>query len=189
MRPSWCEHGSFRTFSCTESGVACGQPVFSNAVPWVMFGGHRQGDCKTRSWPRMLHQCTAFVSCTRRTKCQSKVKPSHVDLRDAADVLSTVDWAGVRRVWDEIQSIPSASGVAVVRKDLSANRPFYCLKALFNKCTSFEKLVCGSLAFEVGGSNLPGYGICFRIDSPWISSRTNSVQRPSLWCCSPAART
>ena len=57
-------------------------------------------------------------------------------LRNVADVLSTIDWAGVRRVWDEIQSIPSSSGPAVVRKDLSTDRPFYCLKALFNKCTS-----------------------------------------------------
>ena len=195
-------------------------------------------------------------------------------LRNVADVLSR----------DEIQSIPSASGAAVVRKDLSADRPFYCLEALFNMCTSsyckhlhgcpfchtrldacqsrdgiccprrstvgavvvapvarrhladvpfwspvvalpaapdldqnraltvvelrigldgapaapvpaaavlppalqyssvvyngFEKLGCGSLAFEVGGSNLPGYSICFRIDSPWISSGTSSVQPP-----------
>ena len=56
-------------------------------------------------------------------------------LRNVSDVLSTIDWAGVRRVWDEIQIFPS-SGAAVVGKDSSSDRPFYCLKALFNKCTS-----------------------------------------------------
>ena len=66
-------------------------------------------------------------------------KPGETELcglRNVADVLSTIDWAGVRRVWDEIQSIPSSSGAAVVRKDSSADRHFYCLKALFHKCTS-----------------------------------------------------
>ena len=67
-------------------------------------------------------------------------------LRNVADVLSTIDWAGVRRVWDEIQSIPSSSAAAVVRKDSSADRPFYCLKALFNKCTSsYSKHLHGCL--------------------------------------------
>ena len=42
----------------------------------------------------------------------------------------------------------------------------------------FEKLGHDSLAFDVGSSHLPGYGICFRIDLPWISSSTNSVQPP-----------
>ena len=56
-------------------------------------------------------------------------------LRNVSDVLSSIDWAGVRRVWDEIQTFPS-SGTAVVRKDSSSDRSFYCLKALFDKCTS-----------------------------------------------------
>ena len=41
-----------------------------------------------------------------------------------------------------------------------------------------QKLGCDILAFEVGSSDLPGYGMCFRIDSPWILSGTNSVQPP-----------
>ena len=42
----------------------------------------------------------------------------------------------------------------------------------------FEKLGNDSLAFKLGGSHIPGYGICFQIGSPWISSSTSSVQPP-----------
>ena len=42
----------------------------------------------------------------------------------------------------------------------------------------FEKLGSDSLVFELGGYHLPGYGICFQIGSPWISSSTSSVQPP-----------
>ena len=54
-------------------------------------------------------------------------------------------------------------------------------------CNGFEKLGCGSLAFEVGSSNLPGYGICFWIDSPWFSSGTSSVQPPRFGAVGIAA--
>ena len=50
-----------------------------------------------------------------------------------------------------------------------------CSSAVYN---GFEKWENDSLAFKLGGSHLPGYGICFQIGSPWISSSTSSVQPP-----------
>ena len=123
---------------------ACGQQSCSNAVPWVMSLNWVAQVCLVATDKAIADSIMAekvasvygFRLLHEAYQVSKQGETELCGLRNVADVLSTIDWAGVRRVWDEIQSIPSPSGPAVVRKDLSADRPFYCLKALFNKCTS-----------------------------------------------------
>ena len=71
-------------------------------------------------------------------------------------------------------------GLDGVRRQLPCQRPRSCHRRSHLQ-VSFTKVlkIWGVTAWPSKlGSHLPGYGICFQIDSPWISSGTNSMQPP-----------